>query len=123
MSDTTKRKISEANSKTRYLKDVFGEIYEIKHLADFCRERGLNRAAILNLFCGLSNYSQGFVRIDTDLSTVRMATVYTFISPSEEVVKGTITEVSKKHGIKPWILAHLVYRRAKTSKGWKLLSS
>jgi hypothetical protein len=76
---------------------------------------------MLNLINGLSNYSQGYLRIETDPTTVKMARTYKFISPNDEIIEGTISEISRKYGLKTWVLDHLIRKTHKTSHGWQLL--
>jgi hypothetical protein len=52
-----------------------------------------------------------------------MAKTYSFLTPYDELVTGSIPELSKKFGLKPWTLAHLAQKKLKVSKGWKLVSS
>jgi group I intron endonuclease len=120
LNEETKQKISKTNSKKHFLKDCLGNLYEIDCLSEFCKKRGLHRGAIINLLTKRSNYSQGFVRAD-DSPLPKMAKVYCFVSPNGDVIKGTITEVSRKYGINNWTLANLVHGHLKTSKGWALL--
>lgn len=122
MAEETKRKISVSNSKSYSLKDISGTIHNIDNLSDFCKERGLHRQAILNLLCGWSNYSQGFIRVEDSPEAIPMAKTYSFISPSDEVIKGNIIQISKRFGLKIWTLHHLIRGQVKVSKGWKLLS-
>lgn len=115
-------KLSDSKSKTYFLKNASsGEVLEIKNLTKFCRERNLNKSAMLNLVCGINNYSNDFIRIDSDQSKIKMAKVYEFMSPFGELVIGTIAHISKKYDLKSHTLHHLVSKRCKVSKGWVLL--
>ena len=122
MNKESKNKISNSKSKTYFLKNASsGEILEIKNLTKFCRENNLNKSAMLNLVCCINNYSNDFIRVDSDQSKIKMARVYEFMSPFGELIKGTIAYVSKKYDLKSHTLHHLVSKRCKVSKGWILL--
>lgn len=118
----TKLKISNSKSKTYKIKKVTGEIIKIENLDLFCKQHNLNKSAMLNLLCGQSNYSQGFVREETDPNTVKMGRVYSFISPKNEIVNGCISQISKSQNVKIHGLHKLVKGLCKTYYGWRLKS-
>lgn len=76
---------------------------------------------MLNLVCGINNYSNDFIRVDSDQSQIKMARVYEFMSPFGELIIGTISYISKKYDLKSHTLHHLINKQCKVSKGWILL--
>lgn len=119
--EETKKKISKANSKAVLLKDIRGKIFEIPILSVFCKEKGLNKGAIANMLRGETDYSQGYVRVDSDLSKIQKAKIYRFISPIGDIVDATVAEIRSKYGFRYWTLEKLISGKVKVSKGWRLL--
>lgn len=123
MNEETKQKLSLIKSKTHVVKDLNGNLLTITNLSQFCKDKQLNRSALLNLIYGISNYSQGFVRPETDINTVKMSKVYTFISPWDEIITGNITGICKKYSLKKHTLYHLKNKQVKVSKGWRIIDN
>lgn len=116
----TREKLSVLHRKTHTLKRITGEVVKIDNLKKFCRDESLNYQAILNLLCGISNYSQDFVRPETDPNTTIRGKVYEFINPNGDIVRGSVLGVSKKYEIKRHTLYHLISGQCKISKGWTI---
>ena len=120
--DITKDKISDTKSKIYFLKNASsGEVIQINNLTKFCKENGFGKSSMLNLVCGINNYSNDFIRVDSDQSQIKMARVYEFMSPFGELIIGTISYISKKYDLKSHTLHHLINKQCKVSKGWILL--
>jgi group I intron endonuclease len=122
MHELSKKRISNTKSKLHFLKNASsGEIVKIDNLSDFCKKNNFKKSAILNMICGINNYSNDFIRVDSDQSKIKMARVFEFISPNGELVTGTIYCITKKYELKKHTLHHLINKQCKTSNGWRLL--
>lgn len=120
--DESKEKLSKSLSKQFKLKNATtGEIVIIDRLKEFCKINNLNKSAIQNLIYGISDYSQGFVRENTDPNTTKNGKMYTFISPSGEIIKGSVNYMSKNFDIKRHGLYHLISGQCKTYYGWSII--
>lgn len=120
--EESKRKLSHSNSKSRTFKNAStGEIITVNNLRCFCEEKGISVSAMNNLLCGISNYCSDFIRIDADQSKIKKAAVYEFLSPSDELVIGTVLNICAKFGLKKHTLYHLISGQCKTSKGWRII--
>lgn len=118
----TKRKISQSLSKPKIFKNAStGEIITTQNLTLFCKEMGILRSAMDNMLCGISDYCSDFIRVDADQSKIKKAAVYEFLSPQNEVVRGTVLNICSKFDLKKHTLYHLISGRCMRSKGWRLL--
>jgi len=113
------------NIKEYELIDIYGNIYKIKNLSDFCNKNKLNYSAILNMTSGLSISSQGFALSSTDVKDIKdWAIEYELENlKTKEIViikKGKLYEWARKNKIKPYCIKSLISNRIKTTGEWKL---
>jgi hypothetical protein len=113
------------NIKEYELIDIYGNIYKIKNLSDFCNKNKLNYSAILNMTSGLSISSQGFALSSTDVKDIKdwvMEYELENLKTKEIVIikKGKLYEWARKNKIKPYCIKSLISNRIKTTGGWKL---
>jgi hypothetical protein len=116
------------NIKEYELIDLYGNVYKIKNLSDFCNKNKLNYSAILNMTSGLSVSSQGFALSLTDVKNIKDWTTEYEIEniktkEIEIIKKGKLYEWARKNKIKPYCIKSLISNRIKTTGGWKLKST
>ena len=120
--EETRKKLSDSISKPRTFKNAStGEIITVSKLRVFCEEMGISVSAMNNLLCGISDYCSDFIRVDADQSKIKKAQVYEFLSPQDEVVRGTVSNVCARFGLDKHTLYHLINGQCKTSKQWRFI--
>lgn len=122
VNEETKLKLSQSLSKPKSFKNAStGEIITTPNLSLFCKERGISRSAMNNMLCGISNYCSDFIRVDADQSKIKKASVYEFLSPQDEIVRGTVLNVCARFSLDKHTLYHLINGQCKTSKQWRFV--
>lgn len=113
------------NIKEYELIDIYGNVYKIKNLSDFCNKNKLNYSAILNMVSGLSVSSQGFALSSTDIKDIKdINKRYELenIKTKEIAIikKGELYEWARKNKIKPYSIKSLINNKIKITGDWKL---
>jgi hypothetical protein len=113
------------NIKEYELIDIYGNVYKIKNLSNFCNKNKLNYSAILNMVSELSVSSQGFALSSTDVKDIKDWTMQHELEnlKTKEIItikKGKLHEWARKNKIKPHSIKSLINHKIKTTGGWKL---
>lgn len=111
-----------------------GKLFKILDLTNFCREHNLHTTGMFDLVNGKCRHYKQWTLVGTDLSEStgnliskkhRPAGYPSLLGPDNKIYKEIINlrQFCLNHSLTPSNLSAVVHGRAKSHKGWKLISS
>jgi len=116
--------------KTYDLIDKSGNEIKVKNLSQFCRDRGLNYGAMLNMVSGINQSSQGFALKGTDVSKISFVEKYVKLDnifTNESVILDRNSDefnlFLEKEGISRQVVNTIMRKDVISKTGWKRFGS